>query len=165
MLAFCGQDPCSVDANGRIKLSPRFISDFQERCSGEVVMHCLPEGAVALYPEDVYLKMRDEETNPAARAAVNMAWRRTMRRFGAMSRSEKISAQGRVTIPTGFREYAGLQPGVDAVVVGAEIGVEIWNAERWQAEIMQIDEHFKEKGVRQMYNDLEMEDQEPIPGN
>lgn len=146
-------------------MSPRFISDFQERCSGEVVMHCLPEGAVALYPEDVYLKMRDEETNPAARAAVNMAWRRTMRRFGAMSRSEKISAQGRVTIPTGFREYAGLQPGVDAVVVGAEIGVEIWNAERWQAEIMQIDEHFKEKGVRQMYNDLEMEDQEPIPGN
>lgn len=164
MLAFCGQDPCSVDANGRIKLSPRFISDFKTRCSGEVVMHCLPEGAVALYPEDVYLKMRDEETNPAARAAVNMAWRRTMRRFGAMSRSEKISAQGRVTIPAGFRDYAGLQPGEEAVVVGAEIGIEIWNAERWQAEILHIDEHFQEKGVRQMHSDLEMEEKDSASG-
>lgn len=31
MLAFCGLDRCSVDANGRIKLSPRVIEDFARR--------------------------------------------------------------------------------------------------------------------------------------
>jgi DNA-binding transcriptional regulator/RsmH inhibitor MraZ len=165
MLAFCGQDPCSIDANGRIKLSPRFIADFQSRCSGEVVMHCLPEGAVALYPEEIYLKMREEVTNPASKVAVNLAYRRTMRRFGAMSRSEKISAQGRVTLPAGFREYAELAPGADAIVVGAEIGVEIWNAERWQAEILKVDEHFHEKGARQMTNDLEIDTEETMSRN
>ncbi len=162
MLAFCGQDPCSVDANGRIKLSPRVMSDFQERCSGEIVMHCLPEKAIALYPEEVYLKMREEVTNPASKAAANMAHRKTMRRFGSMSRSEKISAQGRVTLPAMFREYAGLAPGGDAIVVGVEIGVEIWNVERWQAEILNIDEHVNEKGARQMINDLEIETEETI---
>ena len=44
MLAFCGLDRCSVDANGRIKLSPRVIEDFARRGS-DVVLHCLPECA------------------------------------------------------------------------------------------------------------------------
>ena len=67
MLSFCGQDITKLDANGRLKLSPRVISDFQEHGGFEVVMHCLPEGAIAIYPEDIYLKMRQNELNPADR--------------------------------------------------------------------------------------------------
>jgi DNA-binding transcriptional regulator/RsmH inhibitor MraZ len=154
MLAFCGQDRCSIDANGRLKLSPRVISDFLERCSGEIVMHCLPEGAVALYPEEVYLEMRQNETAPAAKAAHSLVFRRSMRRFGAMSQSEQISKQGRITLPAAFRKYAELGPGSDAYVVGVEIGVEIWNAERWDAELERINEHVQEKGEREMAADL-----------
>ena len=66
MLAFCGLDRCSVDANGRIKLSPRVIEDFARRGS-DVVLHCLPEGAVAVYPEDIYLEMRRSVPDPAQR--------------------------------------------------------------------------------------------------
>ena len=58
-----------MDANGRLKLSPRVINDFMESCGGEIVMHCLPEGAVAVYPESIYLEMRRQENEPAARAA------------------------------------------------------------------------------------------------
>ena len=92
MLSFCGIDQCSVDANGRIKLSPRVIEDFAAR-GGEVVLHCLPEGAIAVYPEDVYLAMRKNESNPAEKAAESIVFRRTLRRFGGWSQSEKISAQ------------------------------------------------------------------------
>ena len=38
MLPFCGQDRCVIDANGRIKLSPRLIGDFARQCNGEVVI-------------------------------------------------------------------------------------------------------------------------------
>ena len=55
MLSFCGIDKCSVDANGRIKLSPRVIDDFAAH-GGDVVLHCLPEGTIAVYPEAVYLE-------------------------------------------------------------------------------------------------------------
>jgi MraZ protein len=154
MLAFCGQDKCSVDANGRVKLSPRFISDFTERCSGEVVLHCLPEGALALYPEEVYLQMRRNEARPAERAASSMVFRRNLRRFGSLSQPEKISAQGRITVPPAYREYAGLAPGSEIVVVGVEIGVEIWNAERWDEEMKMINQHAIEKGELEMAADL-----------
>ncbi len=158
MLAFCGQDYCQIDANGRVKLSPRVISDFMEKCSGEIVMHCLPEGALAIYPENIYLDMRRQEEAPATRAASSMVFRRELRRFGALSSADRITAQGRLTIPHGFREYAGLLPGTEIVVVGVEIGVELWNAERWNAELMKMNEHAIARGESEMADDLIIKD-------
>jgi DNA-binding transcriptional regulator/RsmH inhibitor MraZ len=114
----------------------------------------LPEGGIAVYPEDIYLEMRRHEEAPAARAATSLVFRRSMRRFGAMSKSDKISRQGRITIPVAYRTYAALDAGVDVSIVGVEIGVEIWNTERWNEEINKINEHVKEKGMREMATDL-----------
>lgn len=155
MLSFCGQDSSTVDSNGRVKFSPRTISDFIERCNGEVVLHCLPEGALAVYPEDIYMQMRRAETRPAEKAGSSLVFRRNLRRFGALSSSEKISAQGRITVPTGFRKILELTPGEEIVVVGAEIGVEIWNTEKWNKELLKINTHVEEKGEREMAADLE----------
>jgi AbrB family looped-hinge helix DNA binding protein len=155
MLAFCGQDKSSIDSNGRVKFSPRTSSDFQNECNGEVVLHCLPEGALAVYPEDIYMKIRRGESRSVEKAGNSLVFRRNLRRFGALSSSEKISAQGRITIPSGFRKMLDLNPGEEIVVVGAEIGVEIWNSSRWDAEIEQINSHTDEKGAREMAADLE----------
>ena len=154
MLSFCGHDRALIDANGRVKFSPRVINDFTETGTHEIVLHCLPEGALAVYPENVYLQMRNKEPNPAEKASDSIVFRRMIRRFGALSRSEKITAQGRITIPAPYREYADLHPGKDAVVVGCEIGIEIWNSERWKEELDRMNEHFREKGEREMSADL-----------
>lgn len=153
MLSFCGLDQCSVDANGRIKLSPRIIEDFAAR-GGEVVLHCLPEGAIAVYPEDVYLAMRKNESNPAEKAAESIVFRRTLRRFGTWSQSEKISAQGRITLPPMYREHAGLRNGSDVIVAGVEIGIELWSVERWEEEQRRIAEHMRRKSEQEMEQDL-----------
>ncbi len=144
MLSFCGIDKCSVDANGRIKLSPRVIEDFAARGS-DVVLHCLPEGTIAVYPEEIYLEMRKHENNPAERAADSIVFRRTLRRFGAWTQSEKISPQGRITLPQMFKEHAKITNGTDAVVVGIEIGVEIWSLQRWEEEQRKVMEHALKK--------------------
>lgn len=158
MIRFCGQDKCSIDANGRIKLSPRFISDFLGQDEGSVVFHYLPEGTLALYPENVYKEMRSAEQHPAARAAESMVFRRTLRKFGALSQTQKITEQGRITIPPMYREITELQPGGEAVLVGVEIGVEIWNAAKWDAELKRIILHSMEKGDREMAADLSPQD-------
>ena len=158
MLSFCGHDRALIDANGRIKFSPRVINDFTESRVNEIVLHCLPEGALAVYPEKTYLQMRKNEVSPAEKASSSVVYRRTLRRFGALSRSEKITAQGRITIPVAYREYADLHPGKDVVVVGCEIGVEIWSSERWKEELDKMNEHFIEKGEREMSADLLAED-------
>ena len=154
MLSFCGIDKCSVDANGRIKLSPRVIEDFSAR-GKDVVLHCLPEGTIAVYPEDVYLEMRKHENNPAERAADSIVFRRTLRRFGAWTQSETISAQGRITLPQMFREHAKLANGCDAVVVGIEIGVEICIRVRWVEDQRKIMEHAMKKDELEMMQDLQ----------
>ncbi|MCK5845227.1 MAG: hypothetical protein KAG97_11000 [Victivallales bacterium] len=154
MLSFCGQDRGTIDANGRVKFSPKFVLDFKDDCDGNVVLHALPEGALAVYPEDVYSRMRRGDSNPTESAASSLVFRRNLRRFGALSSSERVSAQGRVTIPTAFREQLGLAANQEIVVVGVEIGVEIWSLPNWNEELVRINEHAAEKGEREMAADL-----------
>ena len=158
MLSFCGHDRALIDANGRIKFSPRVLADFKKSDDAEIVLHCLPEGALAVYPENIYLQMRQSEQGVAEKAASSLVFRRMIRRFGSLSRSEKISAQGRVTIPAAYREYADLPPGKEVVVVGCEIGIEIWSLDRWNEELDRMNEHVREKGEREMSADLLAED-------
>jgi MraZ protein len=63
-------------------------------------------------------------TNPEAR--------RYARHFFSQSSSERIDKQGRLTVPQGFREYAGLDR--DVVIVGTGSRVEIWDAEAWETQ-------------------------------
>lgn len=158
MLYFCGQDKVLIDANGRIKFNSRVLSDFVANGGLDVVLHCLPEGAVAIYPESAYSKMRNDEPKIAEMASTSIVYRRIMRRFGSLSKSEKISAQGRITIPIQYRQYADLEPGSEALIIGCEIGIEIWNAERWIKELEILNEHAKEKGEREMSADLDSEE-------
>jgi len=154
MLSFCGSDNCKMDANGRIKLSGRFLADFERICRNRIVMHCLPEGAVALYPEEIFAEMRRKETAGVERAAASLVARRSMRRFGAQSLPDEITPQGRVTLPQSFREFAKLCSGEDVCVVGVEIGVEIWNAKRWQQELETVNADALTKGEREVARDL-----------
>jgi MraZ protein len=53
------------------------------------------------------------------------------RMFFASAFDDVPDRQGRVTVPAGLREYAGLQR--DCVVIGANTRLEIWDAEAWRA--------------------------------
>ena len=153
MVQFCGQDRCTVDANGRVKLSPRFLGDFRHHGS-DVVMHCLPEGALGVYPVSLWLQMRQSEPRPASRAAQSIVFRRSLRRFGAVTQVEQISNQGRITVPAPFRPLVGLLPGCEATLVGTEIGVEVWSTDAWQQEFRLLTEHERLKAEAEMDADL-----------
>ncbi len=160
MLAFCGQDRCLVDGNGRIRLTQRFVDDFLRRCNGEIVMHGLPEGAVALYPEEVYQEMRQRETAALDAVGSSFLTRRSLRRFGALTQPETISRQGRITLPHAFREFAGLEPGTETCIIGVEVGVEIWSAARYAAEMKAIQEHLEKKREQELSADLNMKSED-----
>ncbi|MFO7821418.1 MAG: hypothetical protein R6V56_05125 [Lentisphaeria bacterium] len=154
-MKFCGQNSCKIDANGRVKLAARFLRDFSDT-SGTLVLHCLPEGALGLYPPDTWAQMRQDEPRPAARAASSVVFRRQLRRFGALSQVETLSKQGRVTIPPQFRQVLGLAAGADAVMVGVEIGLEIWPEVKWQQEFETLHAHELEKAEAEMKADIEI---------
>jgi DNA-binding transcriptional regulator/RsmH inhibitor MraZ len=151
---FCAQEECIMDANGRLKLSAGVLRDFRRHTEGEVVLYCVPEGAIGVFPPDHWARIRHADSEPLDRFASDVLYRRTLRRFGALSCQAEISPQGRVTIPPGYREYAGLPAAGKVLLVGCEIGVEVWSQEAWQRELAAIQEHVTQKSRQAMAGDL-----------
>ncbi len=140
MLAFCGMESCRIDGAGRVRLPQRIVDDFLRRGQGSVVLFGLPEGAVAVYPEDVYEEMRRRELGDLDAVGASFTARRSLRRFGSMACPSEIRCQGRLTLPEILQKFAGLTPGKAARIIGVEIGVEIWAADRFEAEMADINQ-------------------------
>ncbi|QQC59808.1 division/cell wall cluster transcriptional repressor MraZ [Rothia kristinae] len=65
-----------------------------------------------------------------------------IRVFLSGASDEVPDRQGRVTVPTPLREYAGL--GRELAVIGAGTRAEIWDAEAWSAYLTQKETEFSE---------------------
>lgn len=44
-----------------------------------------------------------------------------------------LAGRGRLVLPEGFREFLGVDPGADVMVVGAAVCVELWQPAAWTA--------------------------------
>ena len=155
MLSFYGIDKCLVDANGRIRLTQHVVDAFLHEGGADIVMHGLPEGCIALYPEPVWHRMRAPALGNPEQLNSSFAVRSSLRRFGALTCSENISRQGRITLPELLRDHAGLTAGAEAVVVGVELGVEIWEARRFDAELKSSGEREQARKEREFDRELE----------
>lgn len=54
------------------------------------------------------------------------------RLLSTRNRTIQLANRSRCTIPEGFREFLGVQPNQEVMIVGAVICVEIWNLSAWQ---------------------------------
>ena len=62
--------------------------------------------------------------------------------FFASASDEVPDKQGRITIPSALRDYAGLQR--DCVVIGANTRLEIWDAAAWDAYLAAQEDAFSD---------------------
>lgn len=46
-------------------------------------------------------------------------------------RNVQLAGRGRLVIPDGFREFLAVEPGMDLMIVGAAVCIEIWRREDW----------------------------------
>jgi MraZ protein len=44
-----------------------------------------------------------------------------------------LAARDRLVVPEGFRDFLGVEPGGDLLVVGAAVCVELWRQDAWNA--------------------------------
>ncbi len=154
MLNFFGQEQCTIDGNGRVKLTSRFCEDF-ERAGLQVVLFCLPEGGLGVYPTLVWEKMNPVQANVEELASKSMLFRREMRMRMAYTQPAEISNQGRLTIPTLFRQHLDIDAGTEVVLVGNGFGMEIWNLQRWLKEIERLGDHALAKGEAELSADMQ----------
>jgi len=122
---FLGEHHHALDAKGRLIFPVRLRTEL----GAQVVLQKGIERCLYVYPPDEWDRQVEAvrslpTTDPNAR--------RYTRFFFSQASSESLDKQGRLTIPQGFRDYAGLQR--DVVIAGNGPRVEIWDAGAWDAQ-------------------------------
>lgn len=121
---FLGTHTPRLDDKGRLILPAK----FRDRLAGGLVVTAGQERCLYIFPVDEFVRFSE-----AARAApVSNKEVRAFTRMLLSSASDEIpDKQGRVTVPAGLREYAGLAR--DCTVVGVGTRVEVWDTAAWNA--------------------------------
>ena len=124
---FRGANQVTLDAKGRMAMPTRYRERIVERSNGRLVATVdRADRCLLIYPlpewEEIELKLRALPTlNPIAR--------RLQRLMIGHASDVELDSSGRILIPPGLREYAGLQR--DAMLVGQGNKFELWDEALW----------------------------------
>ncbi|TWE13248.1 division/cell wall cluster transcriptional repressor MraZ [Rudaeicoccus suwonensis] len=134
---FLGTYNPRLDEKGRLFLPAKFRDKF---AAGLVITrgqeHCLYVFALADFER---MTAQMNETPVTNRAARN--FQRVMMSGATDDFPDK---QGRVTIPSVLREYAGLEK--DCTVIGTGNRVEVWDSQAWNDFLAATEDEFAEQG-------------------
>lgn len=132
---FLGRYEYAMDGRGRVPLPPRYRDVL---VLGAVLSQGSPEPCLRLYTAESFEQQAALYTSePATRRAGRI----TRHAFFARSFSVELDRQGRILVPGPLRVYAALEGNV--VVVGAGEWLEIWNPERFEAEMAVVDDQLE----------------------
>ena len=130
---FLGTHSPRLDEKGRLFLPARFRDDLAEG----LVITKGQERCLFVFPITEFRRV----TEALSSAPVTQ---KTVRDYGRVffaSASHEIpDRQGRVTIPSPLRQYAGLSKG--CVVIGANTRLEIWDTAAWEAYLADREQAF-----------------------
>ena len=120
---FTGEYRHTIDAKGRLAVPARFRAEL----AGLVHVCRWLDGCLAIFPPNAWAELTlqisgttrigDPRTREVARSVFGSAF------------EVQLDSQGRVLVPSNLRDMVGL--GTDAVLVGLNDHVEIWEPGRW----------------------------------
>ena len=135
MAVFLGTHTPRLDDKGRLILPAKFRDELAEG----LVMTKGQERCLYVWPAAEFQRITEQMRQaPVTSKAV----RDYMRVLFAGASDEQPDRQGRVTVPPGLRDYAGLTR--DCVVIGANTRVEIWDAQAWERYLAEQEQAFAE---------------------
>jgi MraZ protein len=132
---FLGTHEPRLDEKGRLILPAK----FREELAGGLVITKGQERALYVFPAAEFARITQtlREAPLTAKSA-----RDYMRVMFAGAHDEIPDKQGRISIPHGLREYAGLEK--ECVVIGANTRVEIWDSKSWKSYLIDREKGFAE---------------------
>jgi MraZ protein len=128
---FLGEYSHTLDEKGRITVPAKLRAGF---ANGLVITRGF-EPCLVVYPMETFRILEQKAhalslTDPSNRSIFRLL-------FGGAS-DATLDSLGRIVVPEYLRVYAGLQNQV--VVVGAGQYLEVWDAERWNAQLTQLND-------------------------
>ncbi len=136
-MLFLGTYTPKLDDKGRLTLPAK----FREALAGGLMVTKGQDRSLAVYPraefeERARMHMETAKANPERRAELRV--------FAAGADEQHPDAQGRITLLSDLRRYAGL--GKECVVIGAVDYLEIWDAQAWNHYQETHEENFSAAG-------------------
>ncbi len=121
---YFGETAISLDAKGRLAMPMRYRETIQEQCNGRLVLtySAFDSGALYLYPEQEWERVRDEVTGLST---FNPGHRSLQRKLVGSAIAVEPDGNGRIQLPQTLRQVAGLEKRV--VLLGMGSRFEIWN--------------------------------------
>lgn len=121
---FFGETAINLDAKGRLAVPTRYRDLIAEQCDGRLVFtySAFDSGALWLYPEEEWARVRDEVMQLSTFKASH---RGLQRRLVGSATPVELDGSGRVQLPLTLRQVAGLEKHV--VFLGMGSRFEIWN--------------------------------------
>jgi MraZ protein len=121
---FLGRFSHNLDAKGRLAIPAKFRGTLAD---GLVVTRGI-DRCLSVYPLAAWQTLAERVSalsisDPDARQFKRMVFAEAM--------DEELDAQGRIVLPPELRRYAGIDR--EAVVVGMNTYIEIWDPARWEA--------------------------------
>ena len=132
---FLGTHAPRLDEKGRLFLPAKYRDDL----AGGVVITKGQERCLYVFPNEEFERITEALRDAPVTAK---AVRDYSRVFFASASDETPDKTGRITVPPGLREYAGLQR--DCIVIGANTRLEIWDAQAWETYLGAQEDSFSE---------------------
>ncbi len=130
---FLGTHTPRLDDKGRLAMPAKFRTELE----GGLVITKGQERCLFVFPMAEFSRITELlRSAPVTQRNV----RDYSRVFFASASHEVPDGQGRITVPSQLREYAGLSK--DCVVIGANSRVEVWDAEAWQNYLTSTEQAF-----------------------
>lgn len=132
---FLGTHSPRLDDKGRLFMPAK----YRDELAGGLVITKGQERCLYVFPVEEFRRITEAlRTAPVTAKSV----RDYSRVFFASASDEVPDKQGRITIPTALREYAGLDR--DCVVIGANTRLEIWDTTAWDTYLGNQEQAFSE---------------------
>jgi len=121
---FLGEYQHTLDAKGRLSLPAK----LRNQMAGSFVVAKGLEGCLYVSSSEAYERFLGQLTE---RGDFGAKHRQVRRFFTAGAHEDELDSAGRITIPAGLREFAGLER--DVTVIGNGDRIEIWDTAAWAA--------------------------------
>jgi MraZ protein len=133
---FLGTHTPRLDDKGRLFLPAK----FRDRLASGLVVTRGQERCLYVFPMDEFVRVAETMRNAPVTSKVVRDY---LRVFLSGASDEIPDKQGRVTVPSTLREYAGLDR--DCTVIGAGSRVELWDSTAWNTYLASTEQAFADQ--------------------
>ncbi|MDU5149267.1 division/cell wall cluster transcriptional repressor MraZ [uncultured Anaerococcus sp.] len=127
---FLGEFTHKVDSKNRIMVP----SEFRENLKGDFYITKGPENSLIIYTEEEFAKQSQKLDERINESKKNRAIKRL---FFSSTVKMSLDKQGRILLNKNLKDYSGIKG--EAMIIGNNTTIELWDRERWQAYIDEVE--------------------------